>query len=351
MKKETLADKIAKKTFLSADFQKQWAIHMGAFGPILGPAFAEDYQSRIHLIAALNHISRRDVRSGLKKLQQLQEKCETNGDKAAWLFFVGLCYEFAGQQEQMLSFYQAAGEFHHRFYMPYLKLAKWFQQGCLYDRAEENYRLAIGCFEGTGPDDADRRILGSAYTGLATALTMMHRYGEAEEALFASRQLWPDAPGRSAAEAVLYAALGQQEKVNASLLILESHAPEVYPSVRDMAGRILDGTEALFCAVEIEEEKIAAFWRWFLENREELEARLDKEEFDGLLEPIEERLNDLLPCGERELEAEILLEEGKFRLQLPDYYAVGLARGYERLLEQKPEEGLDRWSFEIVHYC
>ena len=79
MKKETLADKIAKKTFLSADFQKQWAIHMGAFGPILGPAFAEDYQSRIHLTAALNHISRRDVRSGLKKLQQLQEKCETNG--------------------------------------------------------------------------------------------------------------------------------------------------------------------------------------------------------------------------------------------------------------------------------
>lgn len=351
MKKETLADKIAKKTFFSEDVQKQWAVHMGAFGPILGPAFAEDYQSRIHLLAALNHISRRDVQSGLKKLQLLRENCETNADKAAWLFFAGLCFEFAGQQKQMLSCYQAAGDFHHRFYMPYLKLAKFWQQGCMYDRAEEQYRLAIGCYEGTGLDDTDRRTLGSVYTGLATCLTMMHRYEDAEDALFASRQLWPNAPGRSAAEAVLYAALGQQEKANAGLAVLEDHAPEVYPSVRDMVGRILDGTEALFCAVDIQEEKIAAFWSWFLENREELETRLDKEEFDGLLEPIEERLNDLLPFGERELEAEILLEKGNFRLQLPDYYAVGVARGYERLLAEKPQEGLERWHFEIVHYC
>ncbi len=192
--------------------------------------------------------------------------------------------------------------------------------------------------------------MGSAYTGLATVLTMMHRYEEAEEALGLSRQLWPDAPGRSAAEAVLYAALGQQERMNESLSVLEGHAPEVYPSVRDMVGRILDGTEALFCAMDVEEEKLAAFWQWFLENLETLEQRLDEEEYDGLLEPIEGALNGLFPFGERELEAEILLEDGSFRLLLPDYYAVALTRGYERLLAEKPEEGLDRWSFEIVRY-
>lgn len=350
MRKETLADKIAKKTFFSPDFQNKWATHMGAFGPILGPAFAEDYQSRIHLMAALNHISRRDVQGGLDKLKLIQDKCETNADKAAWLFFAGLCFEFAGMQEQMLVCYRSAGEFHHRFYMPYMKLAKFYQQGCLYDRAEESYRDVIGCFEGTGLDDSDRRILGSAYTSLAACLTMMHRYEEAEDALRLSRQLWPDAPGRSAAEAVLYAALGQQEKMNASLSVLENHAPEAYPSVRDMTGRILDGTEALFCAVEIEETKISDFWNWFLENAELMEARLDDEDFDGLLDTINEQLNAVFPFGEKELETEILLEEGRFRVQLPDCYAVGLTRGYEQLLEKKPEDGLDRWDFEIVRY-
>lgn len=349
MKKETLADKIARKTFYSPDFQRQWAVHMGAFGPILGPAFQEDYQSRIHLMAALNHISRRDIPGSLKKLEALRDKCETDADKAAWLFFMGLCFEFGGLQEQMLGCYQSAGELHHRFYMPYMKLAKFFQQGCLYERAEENYRAAIRCYDGTGLSDADRRILGSAYTGLATCLTMMHRYGEAEGALESSRRLWPEAPGRSAAEAVLYAAMGDTARMAASLSVLEGHAPDVYPSVADMTKRILDGTEALFCPMPVEEEKCAAFWQWFLENREELEARLDKEEFDGLLEPVEERLNDLLPFGQRELDARILPEEGGFRLLLPDYYAVSLTHGYEQLLRTRPGEGLERWAFEIVH--
>ena len=347
MKKETLADKLAKKTFHSEQFQKSWMVHMGAFGPILEPAFAEDYQSRIHLTAALNQISRRDIPGALKKLEQLRDRCEHNADKAAWLFFMGLCFEFGGMQEQMLACYQSAGEFHPRFYMRYMKLAKFFQQGCLYERAEENFRAAIGCFQGTGLSEGDRRILGSAYTSLATCLTMMHRYEEAERNLETSRQLWPEAPGRSAAEAVLYAALGQWEKTEASLSVLKDHAPEAYPSVRDLTERIRRGTEALFCPIDVEAEKLTAFWQWFESIRAELEAHLDAEEFDGLLDPIEQRLNDLFPFGERELEAEILLEEGSFRLLLPDYYAVGLTRGYERLLEKRPE--LDRWQFEILH--
>lgn len=348
MKKETMADKIARKTFFTQDVQQKWAVHMGAFGPILGPAFEEDYPSRIHLMAALNHISRRDIPGGIKKLEQLREKCETDAEKAAWLFFMGLCFEFGGMQEQMLGYYRAAGEFHHRFYLPYLKVAKFYQQGCLYERAEEAYHRAIDCFAGTGLSENDRRILGSAYTGLATCLTMMHRYEEAEAALETSRQHWPEAPGRSAAEAVLYAALGEEGKMQASLAVLEGHAPEAYPSVADMTRRIREGSEALFCEMDVDGEKIKAFWQWFLENREEMERRLDSEDYDGLMEPITARLNDLLPFGERELDAQILLEEDCFRLLLPDYYAVGLTRGYEQLLEACPAEKLERWNFEIV---
>lgn len=350
MKKETLADKMAKKAFLSDDFQKSWAVHMQAFGPILGPAFEGDYQSRVHLTAALNKLSRKDLQGGLEKLKLLQDKCETNADKAAFLFFVGLCMELAGDQVQMLAFYQLAGDYNHRFYLPYMKQAKFYESGFLYERAEENYRKAIGCFTGTGLSMQDRRILGSAYTSLAACLTMMHRYEEAEDSLSASRQLWPEAPGRSAAEAVLYAALGQQEKMNESLRVLEGHAPEAYPSTRDLCGRILDGTEAMFCAVDVEEEKLEGFWNWFLENASFMEARLEDEDDDGLSEAIGEQLNAAFPFGEKELETRILLEEDSFRVLLPDYFAVGLTRGYERLLEMRPEELPERWKFEIVRY-
>ena len=81
MKKETIADKMARKAFFSEEVQRQWAVHMGAFGPILEPAFEEDFQSRIHLLAALNHLSRRDLRAGLKKLEQLREKKIAAGHK------------------------------------------------------------------------------------------------------------------------------------------------------------------------------------------------------------------------------------------------------------------------------
>ena len=57
MKKETFAEKLARKSFNSAGVQRSWQMHMKAFGPILEPAFAEDFQTRIHLVNALNHIS------------------------------------------------------------------------------------------------------------------------------------------------------------------------------------------------------------------------------------------------------------------------------------------------------
>ena len=49
MRKETFADKLARKTFESSAIQKSWQTHMQAFGPILEPTFVNDYQSKIHL--------------------------------------------------------------------------------------------------------------------------------------------------------------------------------------------------------------------------------------------------------------------------------------------------------------
>ena len=37
MKKETLADKLARKSFESKKIQESWQVHFQAFGPILKP--------------------------------------------------------------------------------------------------------------------------------------------------------------------------------------------------------------------------------------------------------------------------------------------------------------------------
>lgn len=351
MKKETIADKIAKKTFHSEEFQKSWAVHMQAFGPILAPAFEGDYQSRVHLTAALNQISRKNLQAGFEKLKLLKEKCETNADKAAWLFFMGLCFDMAGMTEDMLVCYRQAAEFHHRFYMPYMKVAKFYQQGCMYDKAEENFLAAIHCFDGKGPDLQEKRIISSAYTSLATCLTMMHRYPEAEAALETSRQLYPEAPGRSAAEAVLYAALGRAEEMENSLAILRQHAPEVWPEVQQMTDRIRNGTEELFCPIEPEAENVAAFWNWFRVREEEMTALLEEEEYDEVIDDFEEQLALVFPYVKEELRINILIyKECGFGLCLPDYYAVALTEGYRYLLDACPEELAEKWKFEVVHY-
>ena len=146
MKKETLADKLARKTFQSRAFQKSWNIHVQAFGPILEPAFTEDYQARVHLTAALNLLSQQKLVEALQKLQALQEKCVCDADNAAVLFCMGVAFEMAGRQDEMLEYYSGANSCGHGFYLPYLKTARLFLDSCAYEKAAENYLAAIRCF-------------------------------------------------------------------------------------------------------------------------------------------------------------------------------------------------------------
>lgn len=50
MKKETLANKLARKSFESKKIQESWQVHFQAFGPILKPAFIDNYQAKIFIV-------------------------------------------------------------------------------------------------------------------------------------------------------------------------------------------------------------------------------------------------------------------------------------------------------------
>ena len=124
MKKGSFADKMARKAFEKDDVKRSWEIHLKAYGPILEPAFAQNLQARIHLTAALNMISGRNLAGALLKLKSLQKSAANEADKAALLFCFGLYAETAGSQEQMLAYYAMANQCNHKFYLPYLKVAK-----------------------------------------------------------------------------------------------------------------------------------------------------------------------------------------------------------------------------------
>lgn len=349
MKKESLADKLARKTYESPAFQQSWQVHTQAFGPILEPAFAEDYQARVHLCAGLNHISKHQIPQGLATISKLDKYVQTDADKCAYAFFLGLCCEMSGKQDQMVALYTMANQFGHKLYLPYMKVAKFYLSCCMYEKAEANYRSAIGCFTGTGLSAQDRIILGSAYGNLASCLLQMHRYEEAEEALNTSRSLQPEAPGRAAIEAPLYALRGEAEKVQECLEILKTHAPAVRDALKESTDRILAKTDPLFFPQQLDEGKIAAFWAWFGDYADNLKGLLETEDYEKALTPVAEKLLETFPFLEEKPNVALGRNEQGWVLRLQDLYFVAIMEAYEKLLAACPEEIRAEWQFDVAH--
>ena len=349
MKKESLADKLARKSFESAAFQQSWQVHMQAFGPILEPAFEGNYQAKIHLCAALNHISKRQLSQGLSTLKKLEKLLETDADKCAYLFFLGVFSEMAGNQEQWLAMYTMANEYSHKLYLPYMKVGKFYLNGRMYERAEENYRDAIDCFTATGLSAQDKIILGSAYGNLASCLLQMHRYEEAEAALNTSRSLQPDAPGRAAIEAPLYALRGDVEKVNECLETLKAHAPAIVNTIKESTDRILAKTDPLFFPQPLDYEKISTFWVWFGDYEDTLSGLLSQEDYEKALTPVAEKLLETFHFLEEIPNVALGKNEQGWVIRLQDLYAVAIMDAYEKLMAACPEGIQSRWQFDVAH--
>lgn len=349
MKKKSLADKMAEKSFNNPQIKQSWAVHMQAFGPILKPAFADDYQARIHLCAALNHISSRNFPQALLKLNGMQKYLKNDADKAAFLFCMGLFCETAGKKEEMMALYTQCNELRHRFYLPYLKVAKLHLDGCSYEDAEKNYRAAIGCFSGTGPDAKEKQILASAYTNLASCLIMMHRCGEADAALKTSRDLHPQFPGRAAPEAILHALRKETAELSACLNTLKTLAPFAYDSIKKSTDKILAGTDPLFFAVPVEKAAISAFWAWFRESETKLKEQLDRQEYDTVMASVGDQLLAAFPFLESRPYVALGKNDAGYVIQLKDMYATGITEAYGQLLQLCPEDVRSRWLFDVVH--
>ena len=347
--KETIAEKLARKSFQSAAVQKSWKAHMQAFGPILEPAFAENYQARVALTAVLNKLSNQDINGALAGLRKLRDQCATDADKAAWLFFSGVCMEFAGQKYPMLDAYRQAGLYHHKFYLPYMKVAKYAYEDRALDISVENYLLAIGCFDGD-PTPADTQILASAYTNLAACYTMMHRFDEAEAALAQSQALLPNQPGRAATRAVLAAVQGNAALVEASLTQIAAETPQILEGVRSQTEQIARGEHPQYRAQPLLEEKITEFWAWMEENAQSLRGLMDTEEgLDQLFGQVQSHLLPIFPGMDQPVEFSVEPVGGCVSITLADGYSATLEAGFRTIIAACPGSLKPYLKFSIEH--
>lgn len=348
MKKGTLAEKLAQKSFESAAVQKSWQVHMRAFGPILEPAFADNAKGRLELTAALNHISNRDLRKGMEKLQSLEGACATDADKAALLFCMGLCFEMANRKDDMIACYQEAGDYGHRFYLPYLKVAKSAHNDAVFEIAEENYTKAIQCLKDGDSDEQTSVILGSAYTNYASCLTMMRRYEEAEEALKRSVEILPEQTGRAATEAILEAARGNAARARDLVGQLAAQIPTLHEITKKMVDDILEKRHPHFSRIPLSEECMTSFWNWFEANEAALLKKLESKEYDAVFHMIQPKLKEVFPFLERDPEFGIEPQEDFYRITFADFFMVSLEQGYKQLVETAPRSLTVRWRFDTA---
>ena len=349
MAKESLASKMARKALSRGDVQQSWQVHTQAFGPILEPAFTDNSQARVHLTAALNMISARNPAAALIKLKALQKAVVTTEDRAALLFCFGLWAESMGNQEQMVAYYTHANQCGHKFYLPYLKIAKFCLANRMYAEAEDHFRKAIACFEAAALSDGDKIILGSAWANLATCLTMLHCYEDAWTALANSEALCPEAPGRAAAAAVLHALKGDEAQAEACVATLETHSPEAAGPVRQSVSKILAKTDPLFFPVPVDAEKIAAFWQWFASYEGDMKRLLDRQKYDDGLTPVAKQLLETFPFLENIPNVGLGKNDRGYVVELKDYYAVGIVDAYQQLTAACPEAIKANWQFVIAH--
>lgn len=327
MKKETLADKLARRTFESAAIQQSWKIHANAFGPLLENAFVADYPAKIHLCAALNRISHQDGAGGREKLRELQKHLDAPMDHAVWNFFMGLSHEAEGDGRQALPFYRESCRHEPGCFQPHGKLAKFSQDFFDFDTAALHWQKTADL----APAPAIRAIY---MTNLAGCLTHMHRLEEAYAALMQSRKLASVQQGRDAVAAILYAAMGDGENAQNCLSLLAERAPHLEPGVRRAVEGILRGENPQFSAQPVKSEDVDAFWTWFaaqpLPGGEDLSRQL------GQVFPFLDRLPQARVEGNT--------------LFLADWYMTALESGYEALLARCPSEVKEAWQFEVVRF-
>ncbi len=223
---------------LAENFQKSWDTHMESFGPILGPAFQFNFEARLHLTAALNNLNRKQIKNCFIKLNLIKDMCKTDEDCAAWFFFMGLAFELSGMKDEMLRYYRECIKYEPAFSLPYLMIAKCAHAEADLEYAEINYKKAIDFLENEDLPTQTDFVRASIYTNYFSCLTSLGKYNEAEYALKKSEEILPEFTERLHYAAILYAYMGNEEKLSEYLSKLKNANTNLYEATIQLIDKL-----------------------------------------------------------------------------------------------------------------
>lgn len=343
--KNKMMEKMAKKAFESAAFQKSWKVHAKAFSPLLDTAFEHSYIARVHLTDALNHMSRKELTPALEKLKGLQEACQTDADHAAWFFFVGYCCEMIGRHYDMCTFYRRANAYNHGYYLPYLKVAKAAYDDKMYQIAAGQYAIAAELLEKRKEKEC-ALALAAAYMGCAACHIMMHNMQEADSFLQRSKETMPDLPGRPAVAAVFHAVWQETEKAN-EMLEKAQQEGKISPETESMVADILKGTHPHFYAQPVDEKRFPLFWKWMKEQRETIVRMMQDDREEEVFRMMSPQILSMFPVGMEEADFGVSVDEHGLNVFFCHGFSRTQEKGYEALLEACPEELMNTCNFVV----
>ena len=321
---------------------RNWQTHMQAFGPILAPAFSEDLQARLRLLVALNHISQRQCTEGRQiLLKELKDRCQNDQDLAAYRFFMGLSFEMEGNRVQMRNWYSRCCKLKHNFFMPHLKLAKFYHGEMFYDQAVTHYQTAIELLK--KEKDRDPAVLGATYANLTGCLTMMHDFKAAEAAWFATVQ-FPLQTNSYATAAMLYAAKGDREKAYAYLGQIDEKFQDLIQGTTASIEKVLTKQHPHFNRIAVDPQKITDFWKWFVSQEERFTQRSPK-----IFDELAKQVQAVLPFMPHFTRYRCMKQKDGYFYSFCDFYSISVHYGLAELLRACPQDLQMRWNFSVIH--
>lgn len=345
--REHFASIVLRPPFLPRRWLEYRSIHL----PILEPALPDSALGRLLTFRTLDAIHRRKPsRAAAKRLYKLHFLCREDrpADRALYNFLCGMYAEMLGNVDEMARRFRIAAKFSHTYHLMYAKLGLYYLLARhRYDQAEAYLNQAIDCIYKYPPlDEAKRRSIAVLQSGMARALLMMHRTGEAEAMLDRAAPA-ADTAEYLHAQALLQAVQGRSAEALQALTALRPHSETLCRICEDNVRLILDGTHPHFTAKEPDHAAIAAYWAWFVQAESDLLWRLSNGDnrsacyqlhaphFDPLT-PEPEHI-DRMAVGFR-------LTDGQPQLRFHDYHSRNYAALIDALISACPPDIRSRWE-------
>ncbi len=336
---------MAKEPFFKINFRKSasktdaaWEAYTQNYGAWMANAFQNQKKSKEQFLSALDSLQKNYPKAAVQLLDtELKSLCKTTEEKTVWLFFMGIAYESMEQYAKAFLYFTAASEYETESPMIYQKLADCAYRENLFGFAECNYKEAIRLYR--QEKESSSHKLATLYASLASALTMMHEYQAAEEALISSEKEHKT-PEAQKARALLCAAQGDYEKAEAALkLFLKQSGSQDDQNIQRQIDAIRSGTHEQFSTISVENSDVKTFWRWFSGKAESYFSILDAdqpEEISEITAEISSRLKKVFPYIQHTIAVSAYKNEAYF-IFVSDFYAQSLSDGLDTLFDAMPE--------------